>query len=404
MLNQIVKLDINSQLAELLSDAVKYEQMALNLFEKSVSAKDGYVTFVNDSNTDIWAISTKCVTYPKPLDKYLIGNGNGKADNIVAEIMKKSDANKLTSYYKQLFFQAVRFNKKAMKALISYGNLNINYQDKDGLTILHWVILSNDLRSNKTVQFLLEKGASIRIKENTMKRTAVHCAVQTVNKEIIKMILDHATPDDVNELDTNEVSPIAIYLKQTTLSSGFDEIGEMLINKGAKLNLVKPFIGELEALHGSNFTDTKNKIYESICLENDMLKKEITRLRQGRCLVGVTGPTGATGPSGATGPPGMIGVPGTIGAPGAVGTPGLAGTPGTVGTNIHTNIIKDLKDKCAQLEYELSKCMHKITIQNSELDHYKNRLCLKEEIIANLSQSPNVWFRYFGQSMNPIKK
>lgn len=398
MLNQIVKLDINSQLIELLSDAVKYEQMALNLFEKSVSAKDGYSAFVNDSDIDIWAISTKCVTYPKPLDKYLIGNGNGKADNIVAEIMKKSDANKLTSYYKQLFFQAVRFNKKAMKALISYGNLNINYQDKDGLTILHWVILSNDLRSNKTVHFLLENGASIRIKENTMRRTAVHCAVQTVNKEIIKMILDHANSDDVNELDTNEVSPIAIYLKQTTLSSGFDEIGEMLINKGAKLNLVKPFIGELEVLHGSNFTDTKNKIYESICLENDMLKKEITRLKQGKCQFSIMGATGATGATGTTGPSGVISTPGTI------GTPGMVGTPGIIGTNINGNIIKDFKDKCAQLEYELSKCMHKITVQNSELDHYKNRLCLKEEIIANLSQSPNVWFRYFGQSINSIKK
>ena len=312
--------------------------------------------------------------------------------------MKKSDANKLTSYYKQLFFQAVRFNKKAMKALISYGNLNINYQDKDGLTILHWVSLSNDLRSNKTVHFLLENGASIRIKENTMRRTAVHCAVQTVNKEIIKMILDHANSDDVNELDTNEVSPIAIYLKQTTLSSGFDEIGEMLINKGAKLNLVKPFIGELEVLHGSNFTDTKNKIYESICLENDMLKKEITRLKQGKCQFSIMGATGATGATGTTGPSGVISTPGTI------GTPGMVGTPGIIGTNINGNIIKDFKDKCAQLEYELSKCMHKITVQNSELDHYKNRLCLKEEIIANLSQSPNVWFRYFGQSINSIKK
>lgn len=172
----------------------------------------------------------------------------------------------------------------------------------------------------------------------------------------------------------------------------------MLINKGAKLNLVKPFIGELEVLHGSNFTDTKNKIYESICLENDMLKKEITRLKQGKCQFSIMGATGATGATGTTGPSGVISTPGTIGIPGMVGTPGI------IGTNINGNIIKDFKDKCAQLEYELSKCMHKITVQNSELDHYKNRLCLKEEIIANLSQSPNVWFRYFGQSINSIKK
>jgi len=106
MLHQIIKIDIDSHKADLVAKAAEYEQMALNLFEKSVSlklsAKGDYQNYLD--SIDIWAISTKCVINPKPLDKYLIGNGNGNADIIVTDVMKRNLNKKLSSLYQQLFY------------------------------------------------------------------------------------------------------------------------------------------------------------------------------------------------------------------------------------------------------------------------------------------------------------
>jgi len=272
-------------LGNIYKDAKRYEQNALTLFENAISCKSNidakrkFIEYLNDpvGDIDIWAMSTKCVTYPKPLDLYMIGNGNGNVDEIISNIMEANIHTKYDSYHMQLMYSSVKQNLKAIKALFKYGAIDVNYQDNNGFTALHWVLANGSGNYINILKYLLDKGALINIPEKSLSRTAVHLAVQTTNYGIIDTILTNATESDVNMLDINGVSPLAILLRLTLDNT---EIINLLVEKGAKLYLVYPFIDELENIHGEKFKLFKTKIYDSIMLELNNTKKENAILNQ----------------------------------------------------------------------------------------------------------------------------
>lgn len=259
---------------------VLYEQMALDLFEKSTSCKSSndaklqYTKYLEDK--DIWAMSTKCVTYPKPLNLYVIGNGNGNANLIISDMMDANKHKKHDSYNTQLLYSIIKKNKKLIKSLFKHGNVNIDYQDEEtGFTALHLAIINR--APADCIKFLLDKHASITICEKTLSRTPIHLAISTMNYDIISTILTNATPDDLNILDKNGVTPLAIYYRFSNNES--TSIEQLLIEKGAKYSLLKPFFNELSKNDKLNLSDLKNKVFEFIMMEMEKYKNENIELK-----------------------------------------------------------------------------------------------------------------------------
>jgi hypothetical protein len=294
----ISECDIKSYLNNLRIEANEYEIRALELFDTAVSYKsqkeNSLYNFINDpdKNIDIWALSTKCVTYPKPIDYYLIGNGNGNADDIIKNIMSEKEDERTLSFNKQLFYCVIKQNIKGIKALLKYGDtiLNINYQDENtGFTALHIAISShkmNVVNNNvKLINFLINNGASINIKDYIFERTPIHFAIYTMQSNIIACLIAHANSFQINTLDKKEMSPLCIYydqLKELSDDTSHlqSEIENMLVDKGANYSLLRQHIQNLEIKLGtSRFAETKNKIYKSIEFDIEIIKQENSNFR-----------------------------------------------------------------------------------------------------------------------------
>jgi len=154
---------------------------------------------------------------------------------------------------------------------------DINYQDKNtGLTALHIAIAN---KSNvKLIKFLITNGSSIDIKDHIFGRTPIHYAVQTIQYDIIECVLKYVTHIQIDLLDNFDMSPLCIYYDQLNQESDLDniekEIEHLLINKGAKYCLLRPFIQKMETKFGNKFCETKNKIYRSIEIDTEIIKQE----------------------------------------------------------------------------------------------------------------------------------
>jgi len=287
------KLNMNVYLEKITSNASTYEQTTLWMFDKvaacksSQEKKDELVIYLNGNHVDIWAISTKCVTYPKPLNLYLIGNGNGNANDIVDNIMEQKWDDKIASFQKQLYYHVIKQNKKAIKALCFYGSGRVDLNKKcseTGFTALQLAIANKSAPS--FLSFLLKSGPLLDIQDDEFGRTAIHFAIETMDLEIIKLVLQNATPQQVNQVDHNGIPPLACLYFNYNI--GFEEdknqIENLLVNHGAKYSLLKPFINRINSLLAiSEFTEIQNKIYESIVhdmqevqLENDKLRFELS--------------------------------------------------------------------------------------------------------------------------------
>ncbi|XP_046566195.1 serine/threonine-protein phosphatase 6 regulatory ankyrin repeat subunit A-like [Haliotis rubra] len=65
---------------------------------------------------------------------------------------------------------------------------NVNAQDSDGNTALHFSSLSDEPHSHEVIQALLEKGADVRIK-NKKGETPLHCAARKKCMECVELLL-----------------------------------------------------------------------------------------------------------------------------------------------------------------------------------------------------------------------
>lgn len=85
---------------------------------------------------------------------------------------------------------------------------NINTKNVDGLTLLMIAALNNQQR---IVEFLINRGATVREKEKLHGQTALHLAAQEGNYEIVKLLIDAGA--DVN-VDDNSGWPAMFYAIQ----------------------------------------------------------------------------------------------------------------------------------------------------------------------------------------------
>jgi ankyrin repeat protein len=269
-------IDIKGYLEAINQDAIIYEKMALDLFDKAITCKSKdthkqqlYEHIVNpEKKIDIWALSTKCVTYPKPLDIYMIGNGNGNANQMIQDIMRRTQNERLPSLHRQLLYAACQQNKKAVRAIIKIGEINVNYQDDaSGFTALHIAVMNK--AGSRFINFLIGLGADVSIKDSVAGRTPIHYAVQSMRQDVIAIILGPAGPEQMNVRDNDGISPLGVCYSQLE-SPNAEVIEKILVEHGAKYSLLRPFLQQLESLIGAkNFSSVTNKVYASI--EQDMI-------------------------------------------------------------------------------------------------------------------------------------
>ncbi|KYO29127.1 ankyrin repeat domain-containing protein 55 [Alligator mississippiensis] len=90
---------------------------------------------------------------------------------------------------------------RLLTVLLQQSNLSeINHQDNEGMTALHWAAFHN---RPQHVQILLQKGADLTLVDKDFK-TALHWAVQSGNKVLCSIILDHHQgPSIINYDDEN---------------------------------------------------------------------------------------------------------------------------------------------------------------------------------------------------------
>ncbi|XP_042731238.1 ankyrin repeat domain-containing protein 55 [Lagopus leucura] len=90
---------------------------------------------------------------------------------------------------------------RLLNVLLQQSNLSeINHQDNEGMTSLHWAAFHNRPQHAQT---LLHKGADLTLVDKDFK-TALHWAVQTGNRILCSIILDHYQgPSIINYDDEN---------------------------------------------------------------------------------------------------------------------------------------------------------------------------------------------------------
>uniref|UniRef100_A0A8C8AYF0 Ankyrin repeat domain 55 n=1 Tax=Otus sunia TaxID=257818 RepID=A0A8C8AYF0_9STRI len=90
---------------------------------------------------------------------------------------------------------------RLLNVLLQQSNLGeINHQDNEGMTSLHWAAFHNRPQHTQT---LLHKGADLTLVDKDFK-TALHWAVQSGNRILCSIILDHYQgPSIINYDDEN---------------------------------------------------------------------------------------------------------------------------------------------------------------------------------------------------------
>ncbi|NOR46379.1 MAG: hypothetical protein GQ534_12410 [Candidatus Delongbacteria bacterium] len=138
-----------------------------------------------------------------------------------------------------LFAAAGRKAKESFKLLLSYG-LDINSKDKYNNTPIRNAVYSG----KDMVEFLLTNGSDPAPKEcmngNTCKiegRTPLHNAMYTNDVEVVKLLIDHKAPVDIQDKDGTTSLILAI-------RNGSTEIVTVLLENNANPNLQENVLGQ----------------------------------------------------------------------------------------------------------------------------------------------------------------
>ena len=95
--------------------------------------------------------------------------------------------------------------KKVVKLLLEYG-ANVNAEDKDGKTVLHFVV---QIGQDKVIQLLLESGANVNAEDNYGK-TVLHFAVEKGQDKIFQQLLECGANVDAEHMFGKTVLHIAV--------------------------------------------------------------------------------------------------------------------------------------------------------------------------------------------------
>jgi ankyrin repeat protein len=134
------------------------------------------------------------------------------------------------------------------KLLLKYS-ADVNMQDKDGNTPLHWAVrkgnesllllmLENGAGTSVIVRLLLENGASTSVNvQNTDGQTPLHLAVLIRNESVVRLLL--ANGADVNVPNKNGSTPM-----HNAASTTNESVVRLLLQSGADLNVPDKYYGE----------------------------------------------------------------------------------------------------------------------------------------------------------------
>ena len=159
---------------------------------------------------------------------------------------------------RELLIYSKKGYKEKVLEIISQKNLDINYQNEDGFTALHYACDEGNL---KIVEILIKAHANINIKNND-KKTPLHISVTRGYFDITKLLVENG--GDITAVDNeknNLIHLCCIY--------GYNELLSYLLNKNSSLVYNKNIFGNIP-LYLSKKIETK-KIIEKYMKINSSL-------------------------------------------------------------------------------------------------------------------------------------
>ena len=112
-----------------------------------------------------------------------------------------------------------------LQDLVSNG-VNLNAQDQEGLTAMHWASREGNLAF---VIFLCDRGADINLKNNE-EESALHAAIQTGHISVVKLLLTHEATD-IEQKDKMALTPLLSAAKH-----GYPAILDALLQSNGDLS------------------------------------------------------------------------------------------------------------------------------------------------------------------------
>jgi len=123
-------------------------------------------------------------------------------------------------------------NIEIFKYLLSLNIFDINHEDTNGNTIVHYAV---EYCSNDKIIMELRKLKCDFLKRNLKGQSALHLAAKNPEDKILKKIINYHLYSDINETDSNEYSAI-----HYACMSGNEESIDILLHCGANLKQLGP--------------------------------------------------------------------------------------------------------------------------------------------------------------------
>lgn len=136
------------------------------------------------------------------------------------------DGNSLLHYICSRYGNDIEYINKLIE-----NNININKQNKYGLTPLHCLIKNNCISNKDSINILLNNGANPNLKTKNMFNSLHFACIYSGNTDIIKLLLDNGA--NINELCKNDNSSLLLLCRY---HGNNKESIQLLVDNGANIN------------------------------------------------------------------------------------------------------------------------------------------------------------------------
>lgn len=153
-----------------------------------MSAKQAMMEYVQE-------LDQLCPSFNKTSSKAMhSGGGLG----VSVSTLRGNDDEDLTDEQKTAFDWVKEGNMTTLKSLLEVGgDRDLNEQDDDGMTMLHW---ASDRGHSDIIEILLARGANINAQDN-MKQTALHYACSCNHVEAVRLLVSRNADTQLEDED-----------------------------------------------------------------------------------------------------------------------------------------------------------------------------------------------------------
>ncbi|PRD24466.1 UNVERIFIED_CONTAM: Tankyrase [Trichonephila clavipes] len=180
------------------------------------AAQNGYITAVE-----------------KLLEKGVMYNYEEFSGKTPMQLTSNNEIKNLFLLLDSLFHDVKNGNCKKVTYFFSIRNGIINVKDDDGYSLLHWAVYK---RCIPIVKLLLENGADVRSVSN-LGNTVLHIASSAGNKEIMKILLEHADNNKIKEVINAKTAILGNTALHFAAVNSHLEIVKYLLKHGAAFNI-----------------------------------------------------------------------------------------------------------------------------------------------------------------------